>query len=70
MVPHMISPRIHTIFKEMDRSIDVPLLPGVSHFLTSQAGGTPKIWSAIVNPPTITDGVRNTTNRAPRGIAR
>jgi hypothetical protein len=31
MVPHMISPRIHTIFKKMNRSPDVPLLPGVSH---------------------------------------
>jgi hypothetical protein len=31
MVPHMISPRIHTILKEMNGSPDVPLLPGVSH---------------------------------------
>ena len=31
MIPNMISPRIHTIFKEMNRSPDVPFLPGVSH---------------------------------------
>jgi len=70
MVPHMISPRIHTILKEMNRSPDVPFLPGVSHFLTSQAGVRSIKVRASFTPPSITVGAITRNSRMLRGMAR
>jgi hypothetical protein len=66
----MISPRIHTVFKEMNGGPDVPFSPGVSHFFTSQAGISSNKVVASFNPPSTVVGAMKITNKKAHGIVR
>ena len=67
---HQVSPRIHTVFKEMNGGPDVPFSPGVSHFLTSQAGISSNKVVASFNPPSNIVGAIKITNKRAHGIAK